>query len=67
MNQTLFLYDLTNTYFEGRCINNSLGKRGRSKEKRSNCPLVALALLVDQRGFPIFCQIYRGKIGRAHV
>jgi transposase len=61
MNQTLFLYDLTNTYFEGSCVNNSLGKRGRSKEKRSDCPLVTLALLVDQRGFPIFSQIYRGN------
>jgi len=61
MNQTLFLYDLTNTYFEGRSVNNTLGKRGRSKEKRSDCPLVTLALLVDQRGFPIFSQIYRGN------
>lgn len=58
---TLFLYDLTNTYFEGSCIKNSLGKRGHSKEKRSDCPLVTLALLVDQRGFPIFSQIYRGN------
>jgi len=33
MNQTLFLYDITNTYFEGRCVNNSLSKRGHSKEK----------------------------------
>jgi hypothetical protein len=50
---TLFLYDLTNTYFEGHCAKNTLGKRGRSKEKRSDCMLVTLALLVDQQGFPI--------------
>jgi len=58
---TLFLYDLTNTYFEGGCLKNPLAKRGHSKEKRSDCLLVTLALLVDQRGFPVFTQIYRGN------
>jgi len=58
---TLFLYDLTNTYFEGSCRKNTLAKRGKSKEKRSDCPLVTLALVVDQLGFPVFCQIYSGK------
>jgi len=58
---TLFLYDLTNTYFEGSCRKNILARRGKSKEKRSDCPLVTLALVVDQLGFPVFCQIYGGK------
>jgi len=57
---TLFLYDLTNTYFEGQCKGNDLAKRGKSKEKRNDCLQVTLALLVDQRGFPIFSQIYEG-------
>jgi transposase len=57
----LFLYDLTNTYFEGCCRNNPLAQRGKSKEKRSDCPLVTLALLVDARGFPIFSRIYEGN------
>jgi len=58
---TLFLYDLTNTCFEGRCINNELAKRAKSKEKRNDCPLVTLALVVDERGFPLFSQIYEGN------
>ncbi len=58
---TLFLYDLTNTYFEGKCKNNSIAKRGKSKEKRSDCPLTTLALLVDSRGYPIFSQVYEGN------
>ncbi|MBT9161201.1 MAG: hypothetical protein DDT26_02505 [Dehalococcoidia bacterium] len=58
---SIFLYDLTNTYFAGECANNSLGKRAKSKEKRSDCPLVALALMVDQKGFPVFSQVYRGN------
>jgi transposase len=58
---SLFLYDLTNTYFEGQALGNSLAKRGHSKEKRNDRPLVTLALLVDGRGFPIFSQIYKGN------
>lgn len=58
---TLFLYDLTNTYFEGSGKNNELAHRGKSKEKRSDAPLVTLALVVDTRGFPLFSQIYGGN------
>jgi hypothetical protein len=35
---TITLYDLTNTYFEGEARGNPLAKRGRSKEKCSDCP-----------------------------
>lgn len=48
-------------YFEGRCLDNKLARRGKSKEKRSDCPLVTLALVVDARGFPVFSQIYEGN------
>lgn len=58
---TLFLYDLTNTYFEGQCRHNLLAKRGKSKEQRADRPLVTLALVVDHRGFPILSQIYGGN------
>ena len=61
INTTLFLFDLTNTYFEGSCLKNGLAERGKSKEKRSDCPLVTLALVVDQLGFPVFSQIYSGN------
>lgn len=57
----VFLFDLTNTYFEGSAQNNELAKRGKSKEKRTDCPLVTLALVVDDAGFPIFSQIYGGN------
>jgi len=58
---TLFLYDLTNTYFEGSGTANDLAKRGKSKEKRNDCPLVTMALVVDERGFPLHSQIYGGN------
>lgn len=57
----VFLYDLTNTYFEGQAAGNELAHRGKSKEKRTDCPLVTLALVVDDDGFPIFSQIYEGN------
>lgn len=57
----VFLYDLTNTYFEGSAKKNELAHRGKSKEKRTDCPLVTLALVVDDAGFPIFSQIYEGN------
>lgn len=59
--ETIILYDLTNTYFEGRCLRNSIAKRGVSKEKRNDCPLVTLALAIDHHGFPLFSQIYEGN------
>src|SRR6056297_2468936 len=59
--ERVFLYDLTNTYFEGQCADNPLAQRGHSKEKRTDCPLVTLALVVDTQGFAVMSQIYKGN------
>jgi len=56
LEQTVTLYDLTNTYFEGEAVANPKAKHGRSKEKRSDCPLVTLGLVLDGSGF-----IHRSK------
>ena len=50
--ETITLYDLTNTFFEGTASGNPKAKHGHSKEKRSDCPLVTLALVLDASGFP---------------
>ena len=60
----LFLFDLTNTYFEGSTKGNSLAKRGHSKEKRFDCTLVSMALLVDHRGLPVYSEIYEGNTSK---
>ena len=57
----IYLYDLTNTYFEGACLSNKIAARGKCKSKRTDCPLVTMALLVDSYGFPIFSEIYSGN------
>jgi len=47
----MFFFDLTNTYFEGDAQKNPKAKRGHSKEKRSDCKLVTLGLVIDESGF----------------
>jgi hypothetical protein len=42
LNGTILLYDLTNTYFEGRSLSNAKGQYGRSKEKRKDCLLIGM-------------------------
>jgi len=59
--ETITLYDLTNTFFEGEAKTNPKAKRGRSKEKRSDCPLVTLGLVLDGSGFPRKSQIFPGN------
>ena len=57
----IVLYDLTKTYFEGEKRNSSLAKFGRSKEKRSDCRLVVLALVVNVYGFIKHSSIHEGN------
>ena len=56
------LYDLTNTYFEGRKVGSKFSKFGRSKEKRSNAKLVILALVVNPEGFIKYSAILEGNM-----
>lgn len=58
----IMLYDLTNTYFEGRKTTSSLAKYGRSKEKRGDAKLVVLALVVNPEGFIKYSSILQGNI-----
>ncbi len=58
----IILYDLTNTYFEGRMQGSRIAKFGRSKEKRSDARLVVLAVVVNREGFLKYSNIYRGNM-----
>jgi transposase len=62
LQETITLYDLTNTYFEGQCKANTLAARGHSKEKRTDCPLVTLGLVLDSSGFPRRSHVYEGNV-----
>lgn len=58
----IILYDLTNTYFEGRKQNSTLAQFGRSKEKRNDAKLVVLAMVVNVEGFIKYTAIHEGNI-----
>lgn len=58
---SITLYDLTNTYFEGIAAGVGKAARGRSKEKRSDCPLVTLAVVLDGSGFVRRSRVFAGN------
>jgi transposase len=62
LSETVTLYDLTNTYFEGGGEDNPQAQFGRSKEKRSDCPLVTLGLVLDGSGFVRRSQTFAGNV-----
>ena len=59
---TVMLYDLTNTYFEGDASGHPQAQRGHSKEKRSDCPLLTLGLMLDASGFVRRSQVFAGNV-----
>jgi len=62
LQETIVLYDLTNTFLEGTGKLNKKAKFGKSKEKRSDCPLVTLGLVLDGDGFPKRSRVYEGNV-----
>jgi hypothetical protein len=62
LEEKIILYDLTNTFFEGTGKYNPKAKYGRSKEKRYDCPLVTLGLVLDIQGFPKRSKIFDGNV-----
>lgn len=58
----LMIYDLTNTYFEGRKAGSALADFGRSKEKRNDCPQLVLGCVVNGEGFIRHSEIFRGNM-----
>jgi transposase len=59
---TVTRYDLTNTYFEGEAASNPKAHEGHSKEKRTDCPLVTLGLVLDGSGFVRRSECFDGNV-----
>jgi transposase len=62
LGESIILYDLTNTYFEGDVPFCDKAKRGRSKDKRNDRPLVTLGIVVDEKGFLKTTRVFEGNI-----
>jgi transposase len=61
LDATIYLYDLTSTYFEGQCRRNPKAKRGYSRDHRPDCKQVIVALVVNREGFAITHEVFAGN------
>jgi len=61
LNYDLLLYDVTSTYFEGEAAANPLAQRGYSRDRRSDCKQVNIALVVSRCGMPLGYELFAGN------
>jgi transposase len=61
LDQTIFLYDVTSTYFEGRAMGNAKAQRGYSRDHRGDCKQVLVGLAVNRDGFPLAHEVFAGS------
>jgi transposase len=57
----VLLYDLTSTYFEGEAEEVDKARRGYSRDHRSDCKQVVIALVVTAEGFPLSYEVFAGN------
>ena len=62
LDDTVYLYDLTSTYFEGLAKSNPQAKRGYSRDKRPDCKQVMVGLVLDRDGFPKAHEVFDGNV-----
>jgi transposase len=61
LDDTVYLYDLTSTYFEGEAASNPQAKRGYSRDKRPDAKQVLVGLVLDRDGFPKAHEVFEGN------
>jgi transposase len=61
LGDTILLYDLTSTYFEGKAERNPKAKRGSSRDHRPDCKQVVGGLVIGREGFPRAHEIFEGN------
>jgi transposase len=57
----LVLYDVSSTYFEGRCC--PLARLGHSRDGKSDRPQIVFGLLTNVAGCPLAVQVFEGNTG----
>ena len=62
---TIVFHDLSNIHCTGQHHDQGLRRFGRSKQRRNDCPLVTLALVLDEKGFPRSSEVLPGNVGEA--
>jgi transposase len=61
LDPTVYLYDLTSTYFEGQASQNPKAQRGYSRDHRPDCKQVVVGLVIGREGFPLAHEIFAGN------
>jgi len=62
LDDTVYLYDLTSTYFEGQMRRNPQAQRGYSRDQRPDCKQVVVGLVLDRDGFPKAHEVFDGNL-----
>jgi len=57
----VLLYDLTSTYFEGSCERIPKARHGYSRDGRSDCRQVVIAVVVTTQGLPLAYEVLAGN------
>lgn len=61
LDDSILLYDLTSTYFEGLCTNNDQAQRGYSRDHRPDCKQVVVGLVLNRDRFPTAHEVFDGN------
>ena len=63
LEDSIFLYDLTNTYFEGMCAGIPKAEfSSNQKEKRTDCRQIVIAMMLDGDSFLRGHRVFNGKM-----
>jgi transposase len=62
LSESIILYDLTNTYFEGDVSGCDKAEHGKSKQKRNDRPQITLGFVLDEHGFLKSSQTFDGNV-----
>lgn len=57
------LYDVSSSYYEGRCC--PLARFGHNRDKKKDRPIIVYGVLTDGEGRPVAVQVYPGDTGDA--
>jgi transposase len=61
LDETIILYDLTSTYFEGLALGNEKADYGYSRDHRPDQKQVVVGLVLDREGFPKAHTVFEGN------
>jgi len=62
LSESIILYDLTNTHFEGNVWDYDKARHGQNKQKRNDRPQITVGFVIDEHGFLKKSRVFNGNI-----